>query len=135
MSGVTSRGTGDIGEDIAAEFLLSKGYRILARNAYTSHTEIDIVALSPEEDAVVFVEVKTRTQSVADRFGRPAAAVGRTKQKNLIFAAEGYIKNHPEECSGRRVRIDVIEVYLLDNAAPRVHHIRSAVTAKPGFNR
>ena len=134
-SGNTARATGDIGEETAAEFLTSKGYSIIERNYYTSHTEIDIIAVTPELDAVVFVEVKTRTRKVAERYGRPASAVGRTKQKNLIYAAEGFIRSHPDVCAGRRVRIDVIEVYLEDNAPPKVRHIRSAVTAKTGYNR
>lgn len=135
MSGAAPRETGDIGEEVAVEFLKSKGYVILARNYYTSHAELDIVAASPEDNAVVFVEVKTRTEAVAEKYGRPASAVGRQKQKNLIFAAEGYIKKHPDQCGGRKVRIDVIEVYLSRENLPRVRHIRSAVTARSGFNR
>ncbi len=130
-----SRETGDIGEQTASDFLRSKGYEIIERNHYTSHAELDLIALSPERDAVVFVEVKTRAREVAEKFGRPASSVGPKKQKNLIFAAEGYMKEYPELFVGRSVRIDVIEIYLEDGAPPRVHHIRSAVTAKNGYNR
>ena len=130
-----SRATGDIGEQTAADFLRSHGYEIIERNHYTSHAELDIIALSPERDVLVFAEVKTRTREVAEKFGRPASSVGPKKQKNLIFAAEGYMKLHPELLPGRSVRIDVIEVFLEDGAPPRVHHIRSAVTAKSGYNK
>ena len=134
MSG-EARATGDVGEQVAADFLRSKGYEIVERNHYTSHAELDIIAVSPEQDAVVFVEVKTRTRDVAEKYGRPAASVGPKKQKNLIFAAEGYMKMYPELFSGRSVRIDVIEVYLESGMPPRVHHIRSAVTSRSGYNR
>lgn len=130
-----SRAVGNKGEDIASEFLRSKGYEIIERNHYTSHAELDIIALSPERDTVVFVEVKARTRSVADKYGRPAAAVGRQKQKNIIFAAEGYMRYHPDICSGRRVRIDVVEIFFEDGSPPLVNHIRSAVTARRGYNR
>ncbi len=130
-----SRATGDIGEQTAADFLRSRGYEIIERNHYTSHAELDIIALSPERDVLVFVEVKTRTLEVAEKFGRPASSVGPKKQKNLIFAAEGYMKLHPELLLGRSARIDVIEVFLEDGAPPRVHQIRSAVTAKSGYNK
>lgn len=131
----SNRAKGNIGEDIAAEFLLSKGYHLIERNHYTNHTEIDIIALSPDEETVVFVEVKSRDQRVSDRYGRPASAVGVTKQKNIIHAAQGYMKKRPDICSGHHVRIDVIEVYFQEGTLPRVRHIRSAVTAKTGYNR
>lgn len=130
-----ARAKGDAGEQIASDYLRSKGYEIVERNHYTSHAELDIIALSPERDAVVFVEVKSRALSVAAEYGRPASAVGVKKQRNLIFAAEGYMRAHPDLFSGRSVRIDVIEVYTEDGAPPRVHHIRSAVTAKSGYNK
>ncbi len=130
----STREKGTYGENIAVSFLKSKGYRIIERNHYTSHTELDIIALSPEDDIVAFVEVKARSESVAERFGRPAYAVGKTKQKNLIYAAEGFMKTHPDICRGRHVRIDVIEVYMRREDVPRVRHIRSAVTARPGYN-
>lgn len=131
----TTRETGDVGEDIAVSFLESYSYGIIARNYYASHAEIDIVAISPDGEVVVFCEVKTRSQAVAEKYGRPAASVGRTKQKNLIYAANVYIKKHPEICSHRRVRIDVIEVYLPGRGLPKVHHIKNAVMSRQGYNR
>ena len=47
------------GEDLAAEFLIKKGYKILERNFEASQGEIDIIAKDNKE--LVFVEVKTRT--------------------------------------------------------------------------
>lgn len=130
-----SRALGDVGEQIAAEFLCSKGYKIIERNHYTSHAELDIIALSPGRDTVTFIEVKARSRRVAEKYGRPAAAVSRQKQKNIIFAAEGYMRLHPDICSGRNARIDVIEIFFEDGAPPLVNHIRSAVTARRGYNR
>ena len=128
------RDIGNDGEDIAVEYLESKNYSVIARNYYAGHAEIDIIALDPDGDTVVFCEVKARAESVAEKYGRPASAVGRTKQKNLIYAANNYIKMHPRECRGRRVRIDVIEIYLPKDGIPKVRHLRCAVTAKSGFN-
>ncbi len=126
-----SRETGDTGEDIAVEFLRSHGYGIVARNYYSSHAEIDIIAISPDGEVIVFCEVKARSERVAEKYGRPAKAVGYTKQKNLIFAANGYIRKNPDICSSRRVRIDVIEVYLPDQGLPKVRHLQNAVSKAP----
>ncbi len=124
--GESMRRRGDEGEDIAAEFLEYHGYTVIARNYYAGHCEIDIIALDPSGEVIAFCEVKARSESVAKRYGRPAAAVGYTKRKNLKYAALEYIKKHPRECGGRRVRIDVVEVYLSDGV-PRVRHIQNAV--------
>ena len=128
------REIGSEGEDIAVEYLLSKNYSVIARNYYASHAELDIIALDPDGETVVFCEVKSRAESVAEKYGRPATAVGRTKQKFLVYAANDYIKKHPRECGGRRVRIDVIEVYLPRDGVPKVRHLRNAVTARVGYN-
>lgn len=126
INGAEMRRRGDAGEDTAVEFLEYHGYTVIARNYYSGHCEIDIIAVDPAGETVVFCEVKTRDAGVAERYGRPASAVGYTKRKNLKYAADGYIKKHPRECAERRVRIDVIEVYLTDGA-PRVRHIKNAV--------
>ncbi len=126
----TSRETGDIGEEIAVEFLKSHGYGIIARNYYASHAEIDVIAITPDGEAIVFCEVKSRSEKVAEKYGRPANAVGYTKQRHLIFAANQYIRKNPDICSSRRVRIDVIEVYLPVRGLPKVRHLQNAVSVR-----
>jgi Holliday junction resolvase-like predicted endonuclease len=67
-------------------------------------------------------------------YGRPARAVGSTKQKNIVLAAQSYLRQHPENTL--QPRIDVIEIYLkktVEGAPPsllNVHHIRNAFLAK-----
>jgi len=57
------------GEEAAGRHLLSLGYRILERRYRTRAGEIDFIARDGE--AIVFIEVKTRTSL---RCGRPAEA-------------------------------------------------------------
>lgn len=49
------------GEDLAAEHFERLGYRVLARNARTRRGELDLVLATPDDGAIVFAEVKTRT--------------------------------------------------------------------------
>lgn len=78
---------GRSGEDRAARFLVSRGYRILERNYSTRSGEIDLIAL--HQGTVAFIEVKTRSN---DAFGAPELAVNQRKQRRMIKAALGYIK-------------------------------------------
>jgi len=50
--------SGRVGEQIAFQFLVKSGYKIIARNFRTKMGEIDLVAL--EDGCLVFVEVKAR---------------------------------------------------------------------------
>lgn len=52
------REIGKFGEDIACDYLVDKGYKILSRNFFTRYGEIDIV--TKLRDSLVFIEVKTR---------------------------------------------------------------------------
>ena len=49
---------GNRGEQLAAQYLVQRGYTLIARNWRCAHGEIDIVALA--DSSIVFVEVRTR---------------------------------------------------------------------------
>ena len=77
---------GKTGETTAVEFLKEKGYRIRHLNWRRGHLELDIVAETSDE--LVFVEVKTR----AGNWESPADSVNNAKIRNIISAADCYIK-------------------------------------------
>lgn len=117
---------GDIGEDAAASYLKKNRYRIRERNFISGKNEIDIIAENREY--IIFVEVKTRTynKSNIERFGSPRLAVDAHKRRCVISAASTYFSTLKPK---KRIRFDVIEVYLTDEAEPNVqdiHHIPDA---------
>lgn len=120
---------GKLGEDIAEEFFVSKGYTVLARNKHISHREIDLIV--EDKDFLVFVEVKARTSAYpgSSRYGRPSAAVNSQKQAYISSAAEDYLRQNPTE---KQPRIDVLEVYISkdEKTLPKVLHIRNAFGAQ-----
>lgn len=67
-------------------YLQTQGYEILARNFYTKHGEIDIIA--KKDGYLVFIEVKYRADG---RYGAPEEAVDYRKQKKIIAAAQYYM--------------------------------------------
>ena len=71
--------TGRIGEDRACEFLVGRGFAIIARNCRTRFGEIDAIAL--DRGALVFVEVKTMRQGSRSGPERPVLAERRGKHK------------------------------------------------------
>jgi putative endonuclease len=95
----TSVLTGKNAELLAEQYLVSAGFRILARNFRCTRGEIDIVAL--DYDTLVFVEVRCRT------FGYNAAleSVTREKRRRLTYTAQYYLARNPSELP---CRFDVI---------------------------
>lgn len=100
-----TRELGKLGEDLAAEFLTKRGWRILARNLRLDRAELDIVA--KDRDTTVFVEVKTRRSF---SHGLPGEAVNRRKQQQIIKAAQLYLLQ--KNCFDAPCRFDVVEVFF-----------------------
>lgn len=111
---------GKIGEDVATQYLIKKGYEIIERNFYCKQGEIDIIAKNKKE--LVFIEVKTRTNQT---YGRPIDAITSYKQKHLIKSIEYYLFKHKLE--NVPIRIDAIEVYQKESNKYFVNHIKNAV--------
>jgi len=112
---------GRAGEDAAASYLTSAGWRILARNVRRREGEVDIVAR--REDTLAFVEVKTRRSTA---FGTPGEAVTIRKQRRIRMLAASLLA----EGIGRAplIRFDVIEARPC-RCAPgcfTVNHIQDA---------
>ena len=111
---------GNLGEDIAAHYLVANGRKILYRNYRGPRGgEIDIVAR--DGDTLSFVEVKTRTKK---GYGRPLEAVTRDKQELLERGANAWLK-----LLGRRDlvwRFDVVEVILSDGQQAEVNIVNNA---------
>lgn len=119
-----NKNIGDFGENVANEYLISKGYEILEKNYRTAAGEIDIIARFGQ--TLVFVEVKTRSSV---KCGRPSEAVDFRKRKHMAEAAEIYcIENMINE----EVRFDVIEIIARhlggdEYAAQCLNHIKEIV--------
>ena len=108
---------GKQGEEIAAQYLIEKGYEIVERNWRNNHKEIDIIAKDGVE--LVIVEVKTRQ---SDDFGEPDIAVTRQKQSRLIYAANAYLFRHNLDID---TRFDIISIVMKDGN-PIIDHIEDA---------
>ncbi len=123
-----ARPLGDRGENLAAEYLERKGFRILERQLRGLYGELDLVAL--DADTVVFIEVKTRATSAA---GDPTEAVTLVKQKKITQSALAYLKRRG--WLERRSRFDVVSILWNGvGGTPDVKHYPAAFDAT-GFGQ
>lgn len=107
---------GRYGEELAARFLMTRGWKILDRNWRSSAGELDIVAT--RDQVLVICEVKTRRSM---RFGSPLEAVTPQKLQRLRRLAGMWIAEHSEHAGS--IRIDVISVLVDDAGLTRVQHV------------
>jgi putative endonuclease len=108
------------GENVAATYLESQGYDIIARNWRCRSGEIDLIAQAG--DLLLFVEVKTRR---GRDMGTPEEGLTPAKSRQLITLAEVYLAEHELDVEWR---IDLIAVEL-DKSGKflRCEHIPQAV--------
>ena len=101
--GDRTKTTGRQGEQMACDFLMTRGHAILDRNWRGGHLEIDIVSEAP--DGVHFVEVKTRTAPV---LAPVEMQVNPLKQRRVSSAALRYV--HEKHLEGKDLFFDVVSV-------------------------
>ena len=109
------------GENLAAEYLRRKKYKIVAANYHCRLGEIDLIA--ENRNFLVFVEVKLRKNN---RFAEAMEFVDAGKQERLKNTALMYLAEHETE---KPARFDVIEIYApdgLQTADPKIRHLEDA---------
>ncbi|WP_415324733.1 YraN family protein [Chryseobacterium sp. MMS23-Vi53] len=117
----THNDLGKLAEDLAAEFLLKNGYKILARNFRYQKAELDII--TEKDSLVVIVEVKARSTDV---FNLPQEAVNKRKIKLIVSAANHYME---EFNRNQEVRFDIISVLPDEKGKLVIEHISDAFEA------
>ncbi len=107
----------DIGknyEEIAAQYLKKRGYKIIGRNYFVAGIgEIDIIA--KDGKILVFAEVKFRS---GKDYGSPSQFVNKSKQLKITKTALCYVKENKIRSD---IRFDVVSI-----CADDVEHIKNA---------
>lgn len=116
---MSTRITGNYGEDLACQYLAKSGYKILERNYRIRGGEIDIVAKDGEY--LVFVEVKARH---SHEYGPPAESMTPWKIKYLIKTAQFYVLKIG--WGDKPYRLDFVGIdYADDPQKPKIELIKN----------
>lgn len=100
-----NRKKGQIGEDLAVNYLKKHGYKIIETNKrFSRFCEIDIIAL--DKSTLVFVEVKTRSSNIC---GQPLEAITKTKYQHIKTGLYSYLQENPQY---KKFRIDAVSIIL-----------------------
>lgn len=94
---------GNNAENLACDFLQSKGLTLITSNFSTRAGEVDLI-MKDDEETLIFIEVRYRKNT---DFGGAAASVTYKKQQRIIKAALTYQqKNNPQSS----MRFDVVAI-------------------------
>lgn len=108
---------GAAAEQRAADFLCTKGYKILARNFSCRYGEIDLV--TQHRGWLVFIEVKYRRST---RFGTAVDAITYSKLRRLQAAAATY---QQLQHSRRPFRFEFVAIDDDEHGQPQIQHLTS----------
>jgi putative endonuclease len=113
---------GEAGEEVAAQHLIRRGFRILERNYRTRWGELDIVAF--DGATLAFVEVKSRRASP----GRtPFESVHSRKRTQVRRLAASWLSERPGRPFARALRFDAIAVTVdRDGRLVGLEHLEGA---------
>ena len=110
---------GDAGEQMAVEYLLRKGYELIARNYRKRGCEADIIA--KDGDTLVIAEVKARS---ACGFQSGGEAITKAKRRRVTQAALSFLSENA--LGDVAVRFDA----LLIGLSGEIEHIVGAFDAE-----
>ena len=112
---MNNREFGNLGENLACEYLVKNGYKVVERNKHFSRfCEIDIIA--KYKNKFVFVEVKTRK---TNDFGTPLESITKNKYKNIKTGVLYYV----QENNIKDFQIDVIGITLYPEL--KIEHLKN----------
>lgn len=113
---------GPLGEDLAAAWLVARGFRIEGRNVRTTRGEIDLLAR--RRRLWVAVEVKTRRGHPAPELTVSAAQLARIR--TALTALAPSLRPTP-----RTLRIDVLAVQVRPDRTTSIHQFPGTPSAWP----
>lgn len=120
---MTSRELGEKGEYYARLYLEKKGFEFIRANYETRYGEIDLIM--QENDEIVFVEVKTRTEKSAKAYGRGAERIDRKKREHIMRSARVFIYEEPVLTKDLTPRFDAIELYIKKDEPKKLYVIHT----------
>ncbi|NUR85948.1 MAG: YraN family protein [Nonomuraea sp.] len=107
---------GKQGEQLAVDYLQSRGMRVIERNWRCRHGEIDVLAC--DGTTLVVVEVKTRSSR---SHGTALEGVGRAKLNRLRLLAAQWLAGQEQRFGAVRVDVVALERFAGDFA---LQHVR-----------
>ena len=120
MSKQDRKSTGNWGETLALEHLITQGYELVKRNYHCRYGEADLIMLD-ETRLLTCVEEKTRR---SQKFGPAEYSVGKKKLEALAATMNAFLFEHTELPEYWNLDLVVVEDFVRGES-PVLLHFRS----------
>ena len=112
---------GKMGEDIALNYLIEKGYELVVRNyRFSRYGELDLVM--KDGKYLVFIEVRTKKNKL---YGSPLETIDYAKRRQIEKMAQLFLVRE-KLSQDTFCRFDVIGIVLPDKGEAEIEHIQDA---------
>ncbi len=116
---MTNKQLGDKGENIAIEYLVKKGFKIIDSNVFTRFGEIDIVAYGNK--SYHFVEVKCRKSY---KYGSALESISSNKISHLLKSIDIYLSKN--SLHNAAISVDLIAIdFSKESDKPKIEWIEN----------
>lgn len=119
MSRIQKREQGTQAEALALTWLEHHGYELLESNYHRRVGEIDLVVRHPDQQTIVFVEVRYRTRA---QFGSALESVDRRKQNKLKRTANAWLQQRADAMTPARIDVIAMSPATQSTPAGRLWH-------------
>ena len=109
---------GNWGENLALEYLTSKGYELLERNFHSRYGELDLIMRV--DDVLVAVEVKTRRSK---KYGFAEYSITKKKIQAIADTMTVYLENNSE--LDQAWQIDLVVIESFGSEQPEIIHYQN----------
>ncbi len=113
-----SKKLGSSGEQLAREYLIDKGFRIIESNFFTRFGEIDIIAY--RDKTYHFVEVKTRR---SNQYGTALEAISNNKYRHMMKTIQIYLTR--KDLHDNYISVDLICIDIGKNNKVEVEWVEN----------
>ncbi|MCX8095219.1 MAG: YraN family protein [Caldisericia bacterium] len=111
---------GNLGEEIASEYLKNKGYKIICKNYRTRFGEIDLI--SEKDNEIIFIEVRTKSSS---NLLLPEESITKKKIYNYKKLALEYLLSTQKKY--KNIKFDFIGIEYKSENNFKINHIKNFI--------
>ncbi|ASJ75900.1 YraN family protein [Granulosicoccus antarcticus] len=124
MSRIQKRDQGNQAEALALSWLEHHGFELIESNYNRRIGEIDLIVKQPDNDTIVFVEVRYRS---GQQQGSALESVDRRKQRKLVRTANAWLQQRADSLTPARIDVIALSPASPQTPADRLWHSHELV--------
>ncbi|MGB9749656.1 MAG: YraN family protein [Caldisericia bacterium] len=111
---------GKKGEELAKNYLIKSGYKIIEKNFRSKYGEIDLIC--EKDNSIIFIEVRTKSNL---EFSLPEETITSKKIEHLKKTSLDYLSKSNKKF--KDIKFEFIGIVFLSNNDYKINHIKDII--------